>query len=116
MSKKRIENARARIEAIRAEIVAMELVCSGSLQRRMTRCGKSSCRCMTSDMRHGPYFEWGRMQGGKQASTYVSRAEAQELRAAIKNQRRIRTLLRRWERESVRIIRLIALSDEDSTS
>lgn len=106
MSRRAVENARARIEAIRAEISAMELVSSGSLQKRMTRCGRRGCRCMTRDERHGPYFEWGRMQGGRQVSTFIPEAEALRLRAAIAAYRRIRTLLRQWERESVRLIKL----------
>jgi hypothetical protein len=116
MSEKRIANARERIRSIRAEIQAIDLVCSGSLQRRMTRCGKAGCRCMTSDARHGPYYEWGRMEKGRQVSTCVTAPEARELRAAIRHHRRIRTLLRRWERESLRIIRLVALSAEKDES
>jgi hypothetical protein len=105
MSRRAVENARTRIKAIRAEIAAMELISSGSLQRRMTRCGKPGCRCMKRDERHGPYFEWGRMQGKRQVSTFVSETEALQLRNAIAAYRRIRALLRRWERDSVRIIK-----------
>jgi len=105
MSKRDLAKARDRIDAIRRAIAAMDLVSSGSLQRRMTRCGKPGCHCMTGGERHGPYYEWGRMEGGRQVSTYVSEQEARQLRAALGNYRRIRTLLRRWERESLRIIR-----------
>ena len=98
---------------MRAEIQKMDLASSGSLQRRMTRCGNPNCRCANPDTRHGPYFEWGRMQGGRQVSTFVSEAEARALRSAIRNYRRIRTLLRRWERESVRIIKYTAALSAD---
>lgn len=106
--------ARERIDALRAEITACDFVSSGSLTRRMTRCGKAGCRCAKdAKWRHGPYFEWGRMEGGRQVSTYVSEEEANRLREAIRNYRRIRVLLRRWERESVRAIKAeIALSAE----
>ncbi len=113
MSRKRIAAANARIEAIRTEILEMDLVSSGSLQKRMMRCGKPNCRCENPDTRHGPYFEWGRMQGGRQVSTLVSEDEARALRSAIGNYRRIRTLLRRWERESVRIIKYTAALSAD---
>lgn len=105
MSQRRIEAARARIEAIRAQILTLDLVSSGSLQRRMTRCRKAGCHCMTTTARHGPYFEWGRMAQGRQVSTNVSAAQARLLREAIGNYRRIRALLRRWERESRQIIK-----------
>ncbi|MFV2074412.1 MAG: DUF6788 family protein [Thermoanaerobaculales bacterium] len=104
--------ARERIAAIRAEITACDFVSSGSLTRRMTRCGKAGCRCARdAKWRHGPYFEWGRMEGGRQVSTYVSEAEAAQLREAMQHYRRIKRLLRRWERESIRAMRAeIALS------
>ena len=110
MSKRRaattISRAREKIMAIRAEIGASDLVSSGSLTRRMTRCGKAGCRCaQDTRWRHGPYFEWGRMEGGRQVSTYVSAEEATRLREAIRNYRRIKQLLRQWQRESVRMIR-----------
>ena len=51
------------------------------------------------------------MEGGRQVSTYVSEEEAGRLRDAMRNYRRIRLLLRRWERESVRAMKAeIALS------
>ena len=122
MSKRRATTtaarARERIEALRAEITACEFVSSGSLTRRMTRCGKEGCRCARdAKWRHGPYFEWGRMEGGRQVSTYVSEEEAVRLREAMRNYRRIKRLLRRWERESVRAMKAeIALSADSSTT
>ena len=110
MSKRRaattVSRARERIEAIQAEITACDFVSSGSLTRRMKRCGKPNCRCAKDPQaRHGPYFEWGRMEGGRQVSTYVSEEEALRLREAMRNYRRIKRLLRRWERESVRAMK-----------
>ena len=122
MSKRRATTtaarARERIEAIQAEITSCEFVSSGSLTRRMTRCGKPNCRCAKDpDARHGPYFEWGRMEGRRQVSTYVSEGEAVRLRQAMRNHRRIKRLLRRWERESVRAMKaeIVLSADEDAT-
>ena len=39
-AKSQAEKARKRIEAIRAAIADIELVCSGTLLTRMTECGK----------------------------------------------------------------------------
>ena len=121
MSKRRatttVARARERIEAIQAEITACEFVSSGSLTRRMTRCGKPNCRCAKDpDARHGPYFEWGRMEGGRQVSTYVSEEEAVLLRDAMRNHRRIKKLLRRWERESVRAMKAEIVLSADSSA
>lgn len=120
MSKRRatttVSRARERIEAIQAEITAYDFVSSGSLTRRMKRCGKPNCRCAKDPKaRHGPYFEWGRMEGGRQVSTYVPEEEAVRLREAMRNYRRIKRLLRRWERESVRAMKAeIVLSADPS--
>ena len=55
------------------------------------------------------------MEGGRQVSTYVSEEEALRLRAAMRNHRRIKRLLRRWERESVRAMKAgIVLSADPS--
>ncbi len=122
MSKRRarttLTKAHERIEAIRAEIAGYEFVASGSLTRRMRRCGKPNCRCAKDPLaRHGPYFEWGRMEGGRLVSTNVSEEEAVQLRDAMDNYRRIKRQLRRWERESVRAMKAeIVLSADSSTT
>ncbi len=122
MSKRRarttLTKAHERIEATRAEIAGYEFVASGSLTRRMRRCGKPNCRCAKDPLaRHGPYFEWGRMEGGRLVSTNVSEEEAVQLRDAMDNYRRIKRQLRRWERESVRAIKAeIVLSADSSTT
>lgn len=120
MSKRRakttLARAQERIEALRAEIAGYEFVASGSLTRRVRRCGKPNCRCAKDPAaRHGPYFEWGRMEGGRQVSTHVSKEEAIRLRAAMGNYRRIKRLLRRWERESVRAMKAEIVLSADPT-
>ena len=39
------ERARERIEQIRQELGAIELLCSGTLLKRMKTCGSATCRC-----------------------------------------------------------------------
>jgi len=105
-SRKAIETrARARIEAIRAELAALDLVCSGTLLKRMKTCGSPSCRCaQDTAARHGPYYEWGHMHAGKLVHRLVSPAQAQRLRGAIADYRKLKKLLRAWEAESERLI------------
>lgn len=102
---RRGETAARRIGSIRAAIGALDLVCSGTLQRRTKVCGKPGCGC-ASDVaaRHGPYYEWGRMKGGKLVNRMVTREQAALLAAAIRNYRAARRLLRSWEEQSIRII------------
>jgi hypothetical protein len=104
-SKERRESAARRIREIRATIEALDLVCSGTLQKRTKVCGKPGCRCATDpDARHGPYYEWGRMKRGRLVNRMVTREQAAMLRAAIVNYRAVRRLLRAWEEQSIRII------------
>jgi len=97
--------ARERITAIRHELAAIELLCSGTLLRRMKRCGSPACRCAHDpNARHGPYYEWGHMHAGKLVHRTVSPEQAARLRQAIANYRKLKKLLRRWETETERLI------------
>lgn len=98
--------ARAEIDQIRRKISAKDLVCTGTLSKRMKKCGKSSCRCHRDpSARHGPYYEWTRMEGGRFVNTKVSVAEAERLGRAIRNYKELSRLLKQWSRASARLIR-----------
>lgn len=100
-----IKQTRERIAAIRDSINALDYLCSGTLLEHFTRCGKSGCRC-SEDLtaRHGPYYDWGHMQGGKLVHRRVSPDQAVLLRQAIANYRQVKKLLLAWEKESERLI------------
>lgn len=109
MVRKNPEQTRARaaqrIEAIRTQIAAIEFVCSGTLLERTKVCGKPSCRCAQDPRaRHGPYYEWTRMVGGKLVHRVVSPEQARFIRETIANKRAVLKLLRRWEGETIRVI------------
>jgi hypothetical protein len=97
--------ARERIALLRDRIRTIERLCSGTLLRRTKVCGKPVCRCRQDPTaRHGPYYEWGRMQKGRLVHRVVSPAQAALLREAIANYRALRRLLRVWENETVKLI------------
>ena len=100
-----LRRARARIARIRATIGTVEPLCSGTLLRRTKVCGKPGCHCAQDPAaRHGPYYEWGHMKGGRLVHRMVSPRQAALLRRAIANYRRVVRLLRAWETETERII------------
>ena len=100
-----IAKARQRIAAIRATLGAMEYLCSGTLLERMKMCGKPGCRCSQDPgARHGPYYEWGHMKGGKLVHRTVSPEQATILRLAIANYRKAKKLMQAWEDETERLI------------
>ena len=97
--------ARLRIERIHARLGGIDYLCSGTLLERTKVCGKPTCRCAQDPAaRHGPYFEWGHMKGGKLVHRQVSAQQAALLRLAIDNYRRVQQLLRDWELETEQLI------------
>ena len=63
---KRIEQTREKIGRIRAELTAIEYLCSGTLHQRTKVCGRPTCRCAQDpSARHGPYYEWGHLRDRK---------------------------------------------------
>jgi len=100
-----MQRARKRIEAIRAELDGLEILCSGTLLKRMKTCGSPTCRCAhDAHARHGPYYEWGHMRRGKLVHRLVTPEQAELLRRAIANYRKARKLLRAWENHTERLI------------
>jgi hypothetical protein len=100
-----IERAHARIAQIHQELASIELLCTGTLTKRMKSCGSPSCRCAHDPAaRHGPYYEWGHMHAGKLVHRVVSAEQAKVLQEAIANYRRLKKLLRGWEAETERLI------------
>ena len=94
-----------RIEKIRSQIASMDLVCSGSLIKRMKKCGKPNCRCAKNpDALHGPYYEWSRPKDGHLVHKIVSPDQAKHLKVSIQNYRKLQTLLLKWKEETMAIL------------
>jgi hypothetical protein len=108
MSRRReqtIEQARERIARIQATLNSMDYLCSGTLLQRRKICGRPGCRCMEDpNARHGPYYEWGHMKGGKLVHRMVTPEQAAILQRAIANYRKARKLMKAWEDETERLM------------
>ena len=99
-----IKQARARITRIRETLSAIDYLCSGTLLQRTKVCGKPGCRCAHDpSARHGPYYEWGHMRGGKLVHRTVSPEQATILRQAITNHRKAKKLMQAWENETEKL-------------
>jgi hypothetical protein len=106
------QRSRQRIEQIRAAIGQTDYLCSGTLYEHRSRCGKPGCRCAGNPAaRHGPYYDWGHMQGGKLVRRRLSAEQAQLMRQALANYRKVKKLLRAWETETERLIEAEAPRD-----
>jgi hypothetical protein len=94
-----------RISEIHHKLSAMKYLSTGSLQRRTKRCGNPACRCATDPAaRHGPYYEWSFVKSGKLRHRSLTPGQAELMRLALGNYRRVKKLLRAWEAETLRLI------------
>ncbi|GAC1663615.1 MAG: hypothetical protein PVS2B1_22810 [Candidatus Dormibacteraceae bacterium] len=102
-----VEKIHKNIAAIQRALSAMQYLSSGTLLKRTKVCGRSSCRChVDRAARHGPYYEWGFLQGGKLRHRMLSAERAELMRQAIANHRKVKKLLKAWEAQTVRLIEL----------
>ena len=105
----RIKHSRDRIGRIRQAFAQIEYLCSGTLIERMKLCGKPGCRCAQDPLaRHGPYYEWGHLKGGKLVHRVITPQQAKLLQQAINNQRHVKKLMRAWEEQTEHLIDLEA--------
>lgn len=101
----RLQAIDRKIQALKAQILAIDHVVRGSLTERTKICGNPGCRCSDDPAaRHGPYFEWGRIEDGKRVSSQLRPEIAQKIADAIKRHRELDRLLRQWEALSFKAI------------
>ena len=99
-----IKRALERIARIREALSTIDYLCSGTLLQRTKVCGKPGCRCAQDpSARHGPYYEWGHMKGGKLVHRTVTPEQAAILQLAIANHRKAKKLMQAWEDETERL-------------
>lgn len=105
-SHQRLTAITQRMSALRQTLADFDYVCSGTLLRRMLPCGNPTCRCKRDPaQRHGPYYYWGHRHGGRLRQMLLTPSEAELVRNAIRNYRRILGTLRRLEAETVKMIK-----------
>lgn len=98
-------HARQRITQLQKEIAQFDYICPGTLIRRRKVCGRPDCPCATDPAaRHGPYYEWGRLERRRLVHTQLTPQEGERFAQAIRNYRVLRRLLARWAQASVRAI------------
>jgi len=98
----------ARAAAIAAEITArladLTFALPGTLADRMTRCGRSNCRCHADPPRlHGPYHQWTRKKNGKTATRILNDEQLADYHPWFDNHRRLRELVAELEELSLAI-------------
>lgn len=95
-----------RLEQIRKDITAIDYICSGTVSYQTKRCGKSQCACARDPAaRHGPYCSWHRQEDGRQVHSMIPEALAPRFQQANRNYRKLRRLLKEWEKASATILK-----------
>ena len=82
---------RAQATRIADALAQVGFVLPGTLTERLTRCGRSNCRCHADPPAlHGPYHQWTRKVHGKTVTRLLTDDQLAEYRRWLGNQRRLR--------------------------
>lgn len=83
-----------RYRQLARQLADIGYIASGSVARRLNRCGKTNCACHADPPRlHGPYWHWTAKVNGKTVNRRLTEREAQLYNQWIANDRRARALL-----------------------
>lgn len=97
----RRKRIRQRTKELRRAIDSIDYMLSGTLRQRTKVCGRPNCRCADDPgARHGPYYEWIRLENRRQVQSVLSEDQAAWVEHAIGNHHEIQELLRLWESET----------------
>lgn len=81
-----------------AAIARSGQVLPGTINIRLTHCGRTGCKCMADPPQpHGPYWHWTRKVAAKTVGQWLNAEQAADYQPWIDNHRRIRELLGRLE-------------------
>jgi type II secretory pathway component PulJ len=98
-----------RFHEARQDLQQVDFFLKGTVLKRMMKCGQPRCPCHRDPAkRHGPYFEWTYKAAGKTVNVKLSPDAAPLYQAAIKQHRRLKTILARMERLSRTVLARMA--------
>ena len=90
-----------RFAALKREILHLDYFCKGTVLKRMMKCGNPQCPCHRDpSKRHGPYWECTYKVQNKTINLKLYPETMPLYRAAIRQHRKLKSLLGRMERPS----------------
>jgi len=90
-----------RFAALKRQILQLDYFCKGTVLKRMMKCGHKPCACHRDPAkRHGPYFECTYKVQNKTVNLKLYPQVTPLYRAAIRQYRKLKSLLGRMERLS----------------
>lgn len=98
---------REKIAGIHTALSTVQYLASGTLSKRTKLCGNPRCHCAKDPAaRHGPYYEWSYLKAGKLRHRTLTPEQAELMGLAIANYRKVKRLLKAWEVQTLRLIKL----------
>jgi hypothetical protein len=94
----RIRSDAQRFAALKREILPLDYFCKGTMLKRRMKCGNPRCACHRDPrQRHGPYWECTYKVQNKTVNLKLYPETMPLYRAAIRQHRRLKSLLRQME-------------------
>ena len=93
-----IQKMEKRIEEIKAKLVRIGAMRPGSLNKQLTVCGRSNCRCgePKKPKKHGPYYQLSYVHQGKSTSQYIQKEWVGVVRSQLANYKTFKALTAEW--------------------
>lgn len=90
----RLADYERRYRELARQVANIGLIHSGTITRRLTRCGTPGCRCHADPPSlHGPYYQWTTKIDGKTVTRRLNQTEAKLYQEWIANDRQLRSLI-----------------------
>ena len=94
---RRMRTLETQIEAIKRELAKLGALRPGSLTQQYNVCGSPGCACKANPPRkHGPYYQLSYTRKGKGGTRFVKKEDVTDIKEAMKNYARLRSLVERW--------------------
>lgn len=86
------------IEKIKCDLQKIGPMRPGSLNQRLTICGKSGCHCIDpiNPVRHGPYYQLSYVHRGKSTTRFIRSQFVHEIKMELANYKKFRKLTELW--------------------
>jgi uncharacterized protein DUF6788 len=97
----------AKIEKLKAQLLALGDLRPGSLSEQYNVCGTAGCQCKADPPRkHGPYYQVSFTWQGRSKSQFVRREHVATVRQHLRNYQRLRDLVEEWIATGLELSRL----------
>lgn len=93
-----IKKLEKRVEEIKARLALVGEMRPGSINKQLTVCGNSSCRCADPKRprKHGPYYQLSYVHQGKSTTQFIQKELVGAVRIQLANYKNFKALTTAW--------------------